>query len=105
MNILENLENLKVSEACFNDILILVENYIKELDDSTYRKTREMAKAIADEQEKALPSVKGKDNREFVEKDIVKRRRQAAKADDKYERQVVERAKKEYEESKKKEKN
>jgi hypothetical protein len=31
MNIFENLEKLQISEECFNDILILVEEYINEL--------------------------------------------------------------------------
>lgn len=102
MDIFESLENLQVSEECFNDILNIVEEYILELKDGTYRRMRDIAKALADEQEKVLPTVKGKKNREFVEKDIVKRKRQALKADQKYENQVIDRVRKEYEESKKK---
>ena len=35
MDIFESLENLNVSEECFNDIVGLVEEYINELDKST----------------------------------------------------------------------
>lgn len=51
---------------------------------------------------KILPTVKVEKNREFVKKDIAKRKRQALKAEQKYENQVIDRAKKEYEESKEK---
>ena len=54
-----------------------------------------------EEQEKVLPLVKDEKDRKFVEKDIAKRKRQALKAEQKYENQVVDRAKKKYEESKK----
>ena len=103
MNILESLENLPISETCFDEILSLIEEYINELDDGTYRRTRDIAKAIADEQEKVLPFIKNEEEKERIKKEIVKRRRQAAKADDKYESRIVRRAEKEYKESKKKE--
>ena len=101
MDIFESLENLNVSEECFKNIIELVEEYISELNDGTYRRMKDIAQALADEQEKILPSVKGEENRKFVEKDIAKRKRQALKAEKKYENQVVERAKKKYEDSKK----
>ena len=101
-SIFESLENLNVSEECFNDIVGIIEEYILELKDGTYRRMKDIAKALADEQEKILPTVKGEKNREFVKKDIAKRKRQALKAEQKYENQVVDRVKKEYEESKKK---
>jgi hypothetical protein len=39
MDIFESLENLQVSEACFEDIVGLVEEYINELKNSTIEKT------------------------------------------------------------------
>ena len=101
MNIFESLESLNVSEECFEDIVSIVEGIINELKDGTYRRMRDIAKALADEQEKVLPLVKDEKDRKFVEKDIAKRKRQALKAEQKYENQVVDRAKKKYEESKK----
>ena len=40
MNIFESLENLNVSEECFEDIVSIVEGIINELKDGTYRRTR-----------------------------------------------------------------
>ena len=37
MNIFESLENLNVSEECFDEIMGIVEEYINELDKSTIR--------------------------------------------------------------------
>ena len=101
MCIFENLENLNVSEKCYNSILLLIESYINELDDGTYRRTRDIARALADEQEKILPLIKNEEVKEHIKKDIAKRKRQALKAENKYENQVVNRAKKKYEDSKK----
>lgn len=103
MDIFESLENLNVSEKCFKNITELVENYINELNDGTYRRMRDIAKALVDEQEKVLPTIKKEKDRKCVEKDIVKRKRQALKAENKYENQVTERAKKKYEDSRKNE--
>lgn len=103
MNIFENLSNLNVSKRCYNSILFLIEEYINELDDGTYRRAKDIAKALADEQEKILPMIKDEKERERTKREIAKRRRQALKAENKYENQVVARLKKEYEESKKKE--
>ncbi len=48
MNIFESLENLNVSEECFDDIIGIVEEYINEVSDSTvasmYKKRREIEK-------------------------------------------------------------
>ena len=41
MDIFESLENLPVSEACFNDVINLVEEYINELKEETVDKARE----------------------------------------------------------------
>lgn len=41
MNIFESLENLPVSEACFNDVISLIESYINELEEETVDKARE----------------------------------------------------------------
>lgn len=103
MNIFENLSNLNVSKRCYNSILFLIEEYINELDDGTYRRAKDIAKALADEQEKILPMIKDEKERERTKREIAKRRRQALKAENKYENQVVARLKKEYEEFKKKE--
>lgn len=103
MNMFENLSNLNVSKRCYNSILFLIEEYINELDDGTYRRAKDIAKALADEQEKILPMIKDEKERERTKREIAKRRRQALKAKNKYENQVVARLKKEYEESKKRE--
>ena len=52
IGVFESLGNLQVSEACFNDIVGIVEEYILELKDGTYRRMKDIAKALADEQEK-----------------------------------------------------
>ena len=39
MDIFESLENLNVSEGCFEDIIKIVEEYINELKNSTIEKT------------------------------------------------------------------
>lgn len=48
MDILESLENLNVSEECFDDIMGIVEEVINEIDNSTvasmYKKRREIEK-------------------------------------------------------------
>ena len=48
MNIFESLENLNVSEECFDDVLRIVEEYISEIYDSTvasmYKKRKEIEK-------------------------------------------------------------
>ena len=103
MGVIEILESLNISESCYKDILNLVEEYINELKDGTYRRMKDIANAIVDEQEKQLSSIEKEENKEYIRKEIAKRRRQAAKAESKYEKQVVDRAKKEYEDSKKKE--
>ena len=102
MDIFESLENLSISEECFNEIMNMIEEYINELDDGTYRRTKSIAKALADEQEKVLPLIKNEEDKERIKKEIIKRRRQAAKAEEKYENQVVKRAEKEYKELKEK---
>ena len=104
MKILENLENLNVSEECYNSIIFLIEEYINEFKDGVYRRTKDIANAIKQAQEEILPKVRNSKDREYVEKDIKKRTRQATKAYSKYENQVVARAKKEEEEKKAKKK-
>ena len=55
MNIFENLENLEVSEACFNDIMDIVEEIINEVSDDTAKGPWRKKKARTDElREKAL---------------------------------------------------
>ena len=44
MDIFESLENLEVSEACFQDILVLVETIINEVSDDFINKRRIPAK-------------------------------------------------------------
>ena len=48
MDIFENLENLNVSEKCFNDIMVLVEEVINEISDDKaqqpWRRKEEIAK-------------------------------------------------------------
>ena len=44
MNIFENLENLQVSEECFNDIMGLVEEYISEVSDEWKQACKDSAR-------------------------------------------------------------
>ena len=85
------------------EVTTLVEEYINELNDGTYRRAKDIAKALADEQEKILPFIKNEEEKERIRKEIIKRRRQALKAENRYEEQVVKRAEEEYKNSKKKE--
>lgn len=55
MNIFESLENINVSEGCFNEIVTLVEEYINEISHETVNKVQNMRranwdKAIKDEE-------------------------------------------------------
>ena len=101
-SIFESLENLQVSEACFDEVLTLIEEYINELNDGTYRRARDIAKAVADEQEKYKKNVKSAEDLKNVEDDIIKKRHQAAIFGEKRESRVIEREKQKYEKNKKK---
>ena len=48
MNILENLENLNVSEECFNDIMGLVEEVINEVSDEWKQACKDSAREKSD---------------------------------------------------------
>ncbi len=92
MDIFESLENLNVSEECYNEIVGLVEEIINELKDGVYRRGHDIAVVIAKEQEDNLANVKKAEDIEFVKDDIAKRRHQAAKMCDRRENQVIQRA-------------
>ena len=89
MSIFESLENLNVSEECFNDILSILEEYINELNSKTYRLSRDKAEAIVRAQEENKANVKSADDLKAVEDDIAKRKHQAAIFNKKYEDQIV----------------
>ena len=58
MNILESLENLNVSEECFDEIMGIVEEIINELDKSTLKSYIEKRDTEAKEAERALQQAK-----------------------------------------------
>ena len=68
MNIYESLENLNVSEECFNDIMGIVEEIINELK----APTPETAKAVFDRKAKRLEKStnKFKDYKEFLNRPL-----------------------------------
>ena len=94
MNIFESLENLFVSEKCFNEVLDLVEDYINELKDETIRNASIKSMAISQAQEENLPNVSKAKDVEFVKDDIAKRKHRAQVLKDKYEKRLIEKAKK-----------
>ena len=72
MSIFESLENINVSEGCFNDIVALVEEYINEVS----KELADKVKSLKDEKyreakEKYYKTRDSKDEEEF-EKQIVK---------------------------------
>ena len=91
-------------ETKVHEVLDLMEEIINELKDSTYRRSKNIAKAVSDEQEKNADNVTKAEDAKFVKDDIAKKRHQAAVFDDKYENQVVARAEKEEAEKKSKDK-
>ena len=99
MSIFESLENLPVSEECFDYILGIVEEIINEVSDRTYRIRRNKAGDIGSAQEEAAKTAEGED-KEWTKDQAAKRSHQAAVLDDKYERQVAKRAEEEYKKSK-----
>ena len=58
MSIFESLEKLPVSEACFNDVVSLVESYINELDEETVDRAREERKRRHEEKMEELENKK-----------------------------------------------
>ena len=93
MSIFGSLENLNVSEACFKNIIELVEEYINELRDETIRNASDKNMAISQAQEENLPNVNKVKNMKFVKDDIAKRKHRAQVLKDKYESRVVEKTK------------
>ena len=96
MDIFESLENLPVSEECFDEIMGIVEEIINEVSD---RIGRNKAGDIGSAQEEAAKTAEGED-KEWAKDQAAKRNHQAAVLDDKYERQAAKRAEEEYEKSK-----
>ena len=94
MKLTENLVN-NISEECFNDIIGIVEEYINELRDETIKNASNKNMAISQAQEENLPNVSKAKDIEFVKDDIAKRKHRAQVLRDKYERRVIEKAKKE----------
>ena len=84
------------------EALDLMEDIINELKDGPLRRAKNIAAAISDEQEKNAPNVKSAEDLEFVKDNIAKKKHQAVVIDDRYENQVVARAKAEEEAKKKK---
>ena len=87
------------------EALGLMEEIINELKDSTLRRGKNIAQSVSDEQEENIPNVTKAEDLEFVKDDIAKKKHQAAILDNKYENQVVTRAKKEEVEKKSKNKD
>ena len=84
------------------EALDLMEDIINELKDGPLRRAKNIAAAISDEQEKNAPNVKSAEDLEFVKDNIAKKKHKAVVIDDRYENQVVARAKAEEEAKKKK---
>ena len=100
MSILENLNNLNVSEACFRDIINIVEETINEVSDKFIRKALENAEDKIKDIQK-LKQNGSTETDKAIEDAVDNEKRRIELAKQHFEDRVVKRAKDEYEKSKK----
>ena len=100
MSILKNLNNLNVSEACFRDIINIVEETINEVSDKFIRKALENAEDKIKDIQK-LKQNGSTETDKAIEDAVDNEKRRIELAKQHFEDRVVKRAKDEYEKSKK----
>ena len=100
MNIFESLENLNVSEECFQSILSIAEEIINEVSDKKYREKIEELRDGIKRAEEFKKNTKDDIIKDKLDNAIISQEHRLNVSQDKYEDRIIKREKEKYDKNK-----